>query len=209
MKTLTFSERFNNSIKSKKKSEQAIIFVLPIIIAISLSTYLIMPTMDKRLKEAQKRNAQIESQISTVKTYLYSIGALSGIDVEKELGIKLSEIENDILKNNLEKDKLRYSLLELNSNQSDWTNLLNTLANRALELNLKTNVISKDNIDSNLTYLKEREFDFVGSGDFKDIIRFMNFIELQTGLVKIKSINLDYKDEINFRIKITIMELII
>lgn len=193
-------KNFDNYLKTTDK-KQKIMIILSFIICVGFLLNQFIPPLIERQKELIQSVDSLETRLSKNNTSrlkgMLALRKKALLSANEELDSKKDEI-NYIMSNIY---KIKYSFF----NDTQWANTLDDMLRYSIRKNLK--VISLKNSDateSSSSIIKHKKnIKINGTGSYKDILSFLQYIENFDSLLVFKNIDLALeKDEVAFDFEI-------
>jgi hypothetical protein len=202
-------DKIDNYLSNKKSSELSLVFFLVFaLIGFFVYSY-VYPSTDRTLKNIKKSTLEMNKKVAQEEAYYRSI-AVNG---DKEYYIK--KLKNEILteKDLLEKttyangyvDNKLKELSYLLFNDKNWANFLDSIAFVAKEHKVQIASISNTFTEPNLQKIEQvLNVNIAFSGDFKNVMKFINTLEESQLVVDVNDIKLASTNTINASINIAV-----
>jgi hypothetical protein len=204
-------ESLDNYFAPKKESEKWLVIIgVAGIIAYLAYTYL-LPYTENLYDESERTKDAIERNININSTYL------SSITVNGDKNHYIKKFDKDIItkKDGIVKMKSKVSTINSNLeklsgmlfNEKSWSKFLNSITDKAEVHNVDLQYIENNYVDSNGTFGHVLEIGVGCSGEFQNIIKFMNELEqnvLVTDIFKTKLSPDNNSSDINADIHISV-----
>jgi hypothetical protein len=202
-------DKIDNYLSNKKSSELSLVFFLVFaLIGFFVYSY-VYPSTDRTLKNIKKSTLEMNKKVAQEEAYYRSI-AVNG---DKEFYIK--KLKNEILteKDLLEKttyangyvDNKLKELSYLLFNDKNWANFLDSIAFVAKEHKVQIASISNTFTEPNLQKIEQvLNVNIAFSGDFKNVMKFINTLEESQLVVDVNDIKLASTNTINASINIAV-----
>ena len=202
-------DKIDNYLKEKKSSELSLIFLI-VFIAIGFVIYsTAFPVTEKILKKTKNSHKSIQAKLSQEKAYLNSVTR----NGDKNFVIK--KMTQDVKKQKLILEDTKYTnayvdnkLKELSYilfNDENWAKFLDSITFIGKKYGIEITLISNSFFEPNLQEIKQVltvKIDF--SGEFNNIVKFINELEESKLVVDINNIKLESSDTINGSLDIAV-----
>ena len=192
-------EKMDKYFSGKKESDKWLMIVgVAGIIAFLAYSYL-LPYAEKLHKSSEARKNRLTKSIAAENTYLNSI------TVNGDRNYYIKKYDKDIQNKKKQIASLNEKIAYINSslnklsgmlfNERSWANFLNSITENATTHNISLNFIKNRYVDSkgNFGHILEIEVD--GTGNFKDVVGFINELEQNTLVTDVYSSTLQGNDE--------------
>ena len=203
---MTRIEKFENYLHKITLPQKIGIYLLPALLTGVIIYLDVLPLQEESYDQLTQRHDQIQRDIKRKSPFV----------LRKK--IKKSKQKLLILKSKVQEDKddlnflyAKLTNLELAEfNESKWTQALDHILKKSLDLHITINHIknnNSENKDQKKSILPKKYVEIAGTGSYKDTLAYLNFIESRNFLIKIKNINFSNnpkKAQINFVINFTI-----
>ncbi len=192
-------EKMDKYFSAKKESEKwlMILGVAGIIAFLAYSYFL--PYAENLHKSSEAKKNRLTKSIAAENTYLNSI------TVNGDRNHYIKKYDKDIQNKNKQIVSLKERIVYINSsleklsgmlfNERSWANFLNSITDNAKTHNISLNFLKNKYVDNkgNFGHILEIEVD--GSGNFKDVVGFLNELEQNTLVTDVYSSFLQGSDE--------------
>ena len=192
-------EKMDKYFSGKKESDKWLMIVgVAGIIAFLAYNYL-LPYAENLYKSSEARKNRLTKSIAAENTYLNSI------TVNGDRNYYIKKYDKDIQNKKKQIASLNEKIAYINSslnklsgmlfNERNWANFLNSITENATTHNISLNFIKNRYVDSkgNFGHILEIEVD--GTGNFKDVVGFINELEQNTLVTDVYSSTLQGNDE--------------
>jgi len=202
-------DKIDNYLKDKKSSEISLVFLM-VFVAIGFVIYsLLFPVTENMLKKANKSHKNIRAKLSQEKSYLKSVTRNGDKNfvikkMTKDVNNQKLFLENTKSANNHIDNKLK-ELSYLLFNDENWSNFLDSITFIGQKYGIEVFLISNSFFEPNLQEIKQVltvKVDF--SGEFTNIMKFINELEESELVVDINNIKLESSDTINGSLDIAV-----
>lgn len=177
--------------------DRALLLILPFLVFGFLSYQFLMPISSNVLLKSQSKLQNMEAG------YIESKSFFENFSLE-HFNKKVAILESDIEKNKALLKQYEDGLTKINSKYAtlnkdlNWVNLLNHITTSATTQNITL---------GNITDISEKEktgfhFKLEGSGEYKNILRFINSLESYNAKLKVSKLNISQNSSIKFSIEI-------
>ena len=178
----------------KKESEKWLMILVLAGVISYIAFDFFLPYTEGLFKKSESTKATIEKSIVDNKTYLRTITRNNDKNyqvkkLDKEIVFKKREIEN--FHNNIKFiDKNLEKLSDMLFNQKSWSKFLNSITNKAEVQNVDLSYITNKYADSNGSFGYVLEIGVGCTGDYKNIVKFINELEQNRLVTDIYGLNL-------------------
>ena len=192
-------EKMDKYFSTKKESEKWLMILgVAGFIAFLAYNYL-LPYAENLHKSSEAKKNRLTKSIAAENTYLNSI------TVNGDRNYYIKKYDKDIQNKNKQIVSLNEKIAYINSsldklsgmlfNERSWANFLNSITENAKTHNISLNFIKNKYVDSkgNFGHILEIEVD--GSGNFKDVVGFLNELEQNVLVTDVYSSTLQGSDE--------------
>ena len=192
-------EKMDKYFSTKKESEKWLMILgVAGVIAFLAYTYL-LPYAENLHKSSEAKKNRLTKSIAAENTYL------SSITVGGDRNYYIKKYDKDIQNKNKQIDTLNSKIAYINSsleklsgmlfNEKSWANFLNSITDNAKTHNISLNFLKNKYVDTegNFGHILEIEVD--GTGNFKDIVGFLNELEQNIMVTDIYSSMLQGSDK--------------
>jgi len=189
-------EKFEEYLKKVQLSQKVLIYFMPIIVIGGLLFMYVLPMQEEELEMLDSENTKLHANIKRK----------SSKNITKKL--KKSNTEFLSLKEKVEEDRdslnFLYSKLTnmevLEFDETQWTVTLDDILKKSLDLNIKIQHIKNSDSEKkeqNSQIIPKKYVEIIGSGNYSDALKYLNFIENREFLVDMKNIKMVKKAESN------------
>ena len=182
-------DKFDDFLETQKKSEQIMLFLLPIMIFGFISYYFVYPVTNQLLKENQNKHYRYLQNINRL------INQNRALQIAIVRDIKLLKSSNKNIQLLIENKKHFSTLLSklafLKFNIKKWSEFYNKIPEIAKKHHLVILNLKNISYEQNSTISKKLSFDIKVTGNFVDFVKFINDFENQKEILKIDFFKLD------------------
>jgi len=202
-------DKIDNYLKNKKSSELSLIFFM-VFAAIGFVIYSsLFPVTEKILKHTKNSHKSIQSKLSQENAYLNSVTRNGDRNfvikkMSQDVNNQKSLLESTKYANAYVDTKLK-ELSYLLFNDENWSKFLDSIAYIGQKYGIEVFLISNSFFEPNLQEIKQVltvKIDF--SGEFKNIMKFINELEESKLVVDINNIKLESSDTITGSLDIAV-----
>jgi len=192
-------EKMDKYFSTKKENEKWLMILgVAGIIAFLAYTYL-LPYAEGLHKSSEAKKNRLTKSIAAENTYLNSI------TVSGDRNYYIKKYDKDIQNKNKQIDTLNNKIAYINKsleklsgmlfNEKSWANFLNSITDNAKTHNISLNFLKNKYVETegNFGHILEIEVD--GTGNFKDVVGFLNELEQNTLVTDVYSSTLQGSDE--------------
>lgn len=198
----------DNYFADKKPNERLILFFMPILLFIPISYTYFHPLSDEFIDKSRSNERVLKNQIMANISYLNSIKVSTGkLNIKKSFENKIKKIDLRVLDRENYIEYIRDRVLNLSKESLSWSNLFNYISKEAQKYDLKITILEPRKLKpkpSERLYRNIKISSF-GSGNFKNILKYINSIERFGIFVELESVNLIFNPnskEIDFELTI-------
>ncbi len=202
-------DKIDNNLKVKKSSELSLIFLM-VFVTIGFVIYSsVFPVTEKMLKQTKSAHKSIQSKLSQEIAYLNSVTR----NGDKNFIVKKMTREVNKQKKLLEEtkyanayvDKKLKELSYLLFNDKNWAKFLDSITFKAQKYGIEIELISNKFFEPNLQEIKQVLTVKVNfSGEFRNILKFINELEESDLVVDINNLKLKSSDTIDTTLDIAV-----
>jgi len=206
---MSILDRLDNYYYSKKPNEVWLIVILVSVLIGYLIYTLLSPIASDYRESQESRNIELTNSIDEANSFLRSITVNGDRDyMVKQLNKKIVNKRVELNSYRTKLAKLTGAIKNLNGvlyTKDNWSKFLHNIAIKAKDNNLKVATISNEILDQNGTFGKVLDINIKCSGEYGDILSFMNDLE-QTKLVanitnvKLKASDISPQADINLTV---------
>jgi hypothetical protein len=202
MTGLSTFDKIDNYLNDKKSNELSAIFLLLFALIGFVAYSSIYPITEKMLKQSIKTDRNIEGKLRQEVSYLNSVSR-NGDEkfyinkILSELKRQKGALEDSVFANSYVDNKLK-NLSYLLYNDENWAKFLDSITFIAKEHNVNIKSIKNQFNEPNFQKIEQVlniNVDF--SGDFNDVMKFINILEESELVVDIHKIKLESSSSIN------------
>lgn len=207
-KTSTF-DKIDNYLKEKKSSELSLIFLM-VFVAIGFVIYSsLFPVTEKILKKTKNSYKSINAKLNQEKAYLNSVTR----NGDKNFVIKKMSLEVKKQKKLLEDTKYANAYVDtklkelsyLLFNDKNWAKFLDSITFIGQKYGVEISLIDNKFFEPNLQKIEQvLTVNVSFSGEFKNILKFINELEESELVVNIDNLKLESSDTINATLNIAV-----
>jgi Tfp pilus assembly protein PilO len=202
-------DKIDNYLKGKKSSELSLVFFM-VFAAIGFVIYSsLFPVTEKMLKKTTNSHKSINTKLSQERAYLNSVTR----NGDKNFIVKKMSIEVNKQKKILEDTKYANAYVDtklkelsyLLFNDKNWAKFLDSITFIAQKYGIEIGLISNSFFEPNLQEIKQVltvQINF--SGEFKNILKFVNELEESELVVDINNLKLESSDTITGTLDIAV-----
>ena len=202
-------DKIDNYLKGKKSSELSLVFFM-VFAAIGFVIYSsLFPVTEKMLKKTTNSHKSINTKLSQERAYLNSVTR----NGDKNFIVKKMSIEVNKQKKILEDTKYANAYVDtklkelsyLLFNDKNWAKFLDSITFIAQKYGIEIALISNSFFEPNLQEIKQVltvQINF--SGEFKNILKFVNELEESELVVDINNLKLESSDTITGTLDIAV-----
>lgn len=208
MKTPTLLEKLDLYLAKKKSSEIRLINTMILILLFFLSYQYLFPLTEEMVKKSKAKKQEIAAKISEDNAYLDSV-TLEG-DREyyvklytKEIGDFKEQFAN-LKKKNEYTDYQIHTLSQLLYTDQNWAKFLDSIALKAKKYNIDINYIKNTFVQNTESFGHVLEIEVDCSGDYKNMVSFINSMEQSELVVDIYGMHLASKAVIEANFKVSV-----
>ncbi|MBE0490855.1 MAG: type 4a pilus biogenesis protein PilO [Sulfurospirillum sp.] len=202
-------DKIDAYLSTKKSSEVSLVFFM-IFAFIALVVYMYaFPITEKNLKNTKRLVLDINKKVNQEEAYLRSISVNGDKQfyvkkLQKEIIDEKLKLEETTFANGYVDNKLK-ELSYLLFNDKNWAGFLNSITIIAKNNDIKISSIANTFTKPNLQKIEQvLNVNVVFSGDFQDIMQFINTLEESQLVVDINDINLQSSHNIQANINIAV-----
>ncbi|WP_200764099.1 type 4a pilus biogenesis protein PilO [Nitrosophilus alvini] len=208
MRNLTLLEKIDNYLSSKKPGEQRIIYLSIFLIFFVLSYQYLFPYTEKMVKKSEQERKNWINKINADKSFIDSIT----VDGDKQFFIKKYQKEIAELKEKFAETKHKneyldfqiHTLKDLLYNEKNWAKFLDSIAGKAKKHNIDISFIKNEFVKNGSNFGHVLEVEIGCSGDYRNMMKFINSIEQSKLVVDIYEMNLISKADIEANLKVSV-----
>ncbi len=202
-------DKIDNYLKDKKSSELSLVFLM-VFVTIGFVIYSsVYPVTEKILKNTKNSHKNIKNKLSQEKAYLNSVTRNN----DKNFVIKKMSLEVNKQKRLLKETKFANSYVDtklkelsyLLFNDKNWAKFLDSIAFIGKKYGIELSLINNSFFEPNLQEIKQVltvKINF--SGEFKNMLKFINELEESELVVDINNLNLESSDTITGTLDIAV-----
>ncbi len=207
MEKLSLFDKIDNFLKNKKSSELSLLFVMVFIIIGFLIYSTIFPITDRMLIQSKRDYKHIEDKLNEEKRYLASVTR------NGDKNFAINQIASDIKKKkrllanakhlNTYIDKKLKELSFILYNDTNWARFLNAITFKAQKYDIKIKLLSNQFFEPDFQKIEQVlnvQIEF--SGEFKDILKFINTLEESELVIDIDKLNIQSSNMIDIKLNI-------
>ncbi len=190
-------DKLEEFLEGKNEREKIIILLMPIMLFGAISYLHLFPLAEEYLKSAQNKKSSLTLRINQNRNYLKSIRADLG---EKVIIAKYKKvvfkIRDEVVKVNSKINYINFKVNEFTKEQNRWSSFLDFIAFSSNKNSLNISHISSTQFPyENQRLFKNLHIEVQGSGDFKDILNYINDIETFGVFVDVDNLLLHYNED--------------
>lgn len=190
-------DKLEEFLEGKNEREKIIIILMPVMLFGAISYLYLFPLAENYLKNVQNQNSSLIVRIDKNINYLQSIRADLGenaiIAKYKEIVYK---IKSEVEKINSKTNYINSKIDKFTREQNRWSSFLDFIAFASNRNNLDiSNITSIQFPYSNQRLFKNLHIEVQGSGEFKDILNYINDIETFGVFVDLDNLVLHYNED--------------
>lgn len=202
-------DKIDNYLKDKKSSELSLVFLM-VFVTIGFIIYSsLFPITEKILKQTKNSYKNIQTKLNQEKAYLNSVTRNGDKNfvikkITQDLNTQKLILEDTKYANAYVDTKLK-ELSYLLFNDKNWSKFLDSIAFNGQKYGIEIYLISNNFFEPNLQEIKQVLTVKVNfSGEFKNIIKFINELEESELVVDINNIKLESSDTISGSLDIAV-----
>lgn len=189
MRFLELFERVDTYFEGKKDSEKYILIAIPALVFIFISYLYLYPYSKNSLDKVLKDRDTIKQDISQFQSVISTIEGSNSLSSLSQQMQKLDAQKEEV---NTQIDSIKAKVMEFENEQKKWSESLKFITNLAKEEkieieNLKTTISN----DENFRYFNAN---LKGKGEFKNILKYINEIEVKEPLLRVQNGKILFED---------------